>query len=241
MILDPILSTARRSALASIGAVALARDTFSEAVDQLAERGEQARRGAQKRFQAVERQVRVEATHGEERVEDIRDRVLTLLHVPSQRDIQQLYAQVEHLCVEIDELQGVRQRSQSVVIDEPLPGYSKLNADSIIERIPELSIQTLLTLRAYEQTHGRRVTVLRAVERTLIHHEDIPDIPAHELTTVEPLPSYDRLAEDALIERLAHLNEAELLHVRAYEQTHTARAAVIDAVTARLERHYAAL
>jgi polyhydroxyalkanoate synthesis regulator phasin len=236
MILDPILSTARRSALASIGAVALARDTFSEAVDQLARRGEQTRRGAQKRFQAVERQVRVEVHHGEERAEDIRDQVLTLLHVPSQSDIQRLYAQVEHLCVEIDALYGARQRAQSVVIDEPLPGYSKLNAESIIERIPELNTQTLLTLRAYEQAHGRRVTVLRAAERTLVQREDTSDILAQELTTVEPLPSYDRLEESALIERLAHLSEAELLHVRAYEQTHTTRTTILDAITVRLEQ-----
>jgi polyhydroxyalkanoate synthesis regulator phasin len=234
MIFDPILSTARRSALASIGAVALARDTLSETIDQLAKRGEQARRGAQKRLDAVERQVRVEVTHGEERVEDIRDRVLTLLHVPSQSDIQQLYAQVEQLCVEIDQLQGARQRTQSVVIDEPLPGYSKLNADAVIDRIPELSTQTLLTLRAYEQAHGRRVTVLRAVERTLVQRSDAA-VSTQELTTVEPLPNYDRLAEDALIERLAHLSEAELLHVRAYEQSHTARASITDAIAVQLE------
>ena len=54
-----------------------------------------------------------------------------------------------------------------LTIDEPWPGYGKLNADDIIARLPAASDAELAVMELFEATHKRRRTVLSALQRQL--------------------------------------------------------------------------
>jgi hypothetical protein len=94
----------------------------------------------------------------------------------------------------------------------------------------------LLAIRAYEQERGNRVTVLRAVERALIERQAACGGLAEPATrtTVDPLPRYDELKVEEIVERMAGLAPAELLHIKVYEQEHQGRVTVLRAVDERL-------
>ena len=66
------------------------------------------------------------------------------------------------LSIQID---GLRRQTQAV--EEPLPGYDQLNAESVINLLPSLSEQKLLAVRNYEQVHNSRITVLRAIDKQI--------------------------------------------------------------------------
>ncbi len=241
MILDPAMNIARKGVLAYIGAIALTGDQVAQTLDRLAKRGEQASKGVRSQLRGTLRTVREELVEGQEQVTDAqldltsrRDQLLETLNIPSQTAVLELNAQVARLAAQIDELRGTLRRREAPA--EPLPGYDKLTADAIVDRLPKLEEPALLALRAYEQQHANRVTVLRAVERALVERQAARGAlgePAAR-TTVEPLPRYDELRAEEIIERLGDLGAAELLHVRTYEQEHQARVTVLRAVEERL-------
>ena len=243
MILDSALNIARKGALAYIGAVALTGDEVARMVNRLAARGESVEATARARLRRTIRSAREGVAEGREQIDEARmsvmngrDRLLDALNIPTQMSIEELNAQVARLAAEVDELRGALHRRQAEATAGPLPGYDKLNAEAVIERLAALNEPTLLALRAYEQEHANRVTVLRAIERTLIGLQAARGALAEPAgrTTVAPLPRYDELRAEEVIERLAELNEAELLHVRTYEQEHQARVTVLRAVEERL-------
>jgi polyhydroxyalkanoate synthesis regulator phasin len=243
MILDPALNIARKGVLAYVGAVALTGDQVMETLNRLARRGEQATHGVRSQVRQTLRTVREEVVEGQEQLADVRlditsrrDQLLETLNIPTQTSVLELNAQIARLAAQLDELRATLRRREAQVPAEPLPGYDKLNADAIIDRLPKLEEPALLALRAYEQQHANRVTVLRAVERALVERQAargaLEEPAAH--TTVEPLPRYDELRAEEIIERLGNLSPAELLHVRTYEQEHQARVTVLRAVEERL-------
>lgn len=243
MILDPAMNIARKGVLAYIGAVAMTGDQAMQTLDRLAKRGEQASEGVRAQVRRTLRTVREELEEEQEQFVDARldimnrrDQLLETLNIPTQTLVQELNAQVARLAAQIDELRGTLRRREVQLPVEPLPGYEKLNADAIIDRLPKLEEPALLAVRAYEQQHANRVTVLRAVERALVERQAARgalDEPAAH-TTIEPLPRYDELRAEEVVERLGDLGAAELLHVRAYEQERQARVTVLRAVEERL-------
>lgn len=263
MLIDTVKTNARKSALAYVGAWAMASDYAVEKFDEFAKRGEKVEREARKQFRKANRMFNREVAQGEEQAEELRDeivdtassfsdraadltnristQVFNTLNIPTHTDIEELDSQVARLTVQIDELRSSLRRRQTAVPTEPLPGYEKMNADEVIARLPELNEPMLLALRAHEQQHANRVTVLRAIERTLVERYDAAGelAKANNLTTVEPIPGYSKLTAEEAIERMHNLSEAEVLHVKVYEQEHLARVTVLRAADERLVKQEA--
>lgn len=219
--------------------------------------------GARERFAKIEKSTRaqfakVTGTSHEEVVEPVeapvapaehaasafekgRDRLLEVLSLPTHEDIVKLNQEIDRLSAEIDQLRKQSRRAKAAVVAPaidgapPLPGYEKLNVESVVDKLPALDEAKLLAVCAYEQEHGKRVTVLRAVERALVGlraSRDALDEPGFG-TTVEPLPRYAELTVMEIAERLHGLDEAELLHVQVYEQQHAGRLGVLRAIEER--------
>ena len=179
------------------------------------------------------------AEHVASAFEKGRDRLLEVLSLPTHADIVKLNQEIDRLSGEIDQLRKQARRAKATVAAPipsdgapPLPGYEKLNVEAVADRLPVLDEAKLLEVRAYEQEHGKRVTVLRAVERALVGlraSRDALDEPGFT-TTVEPLPRYTELTDLEVVERLHGLDEAALLHVRVYEQQHAGRLGVLRAI-----------
>ena len=187
MILDTATQIVRKGALAYVGAVALAGDTVGKRFDQYAKRGAtvehdarerlgQARSDMRKRFehatQRLLQNVKAPINAGEEQagavgnmLEQSRDRVLDALNIPNQRTLHELNTQIDHLGAAIDDLRTQMRRAKAEA--EPLPGYDKMNVDTVLGHLASLDTPGLRKLHAYEQAHGKRVTVLRAVEERL--------------------------------------------------------------------------
>jgi poly(hydroxyalkanoate) granule-associated protein len=243
---------ARRGALAYVGALAMTGDQVAKTFGQLVERGTQVERAARHQAGQARRRLRGEVKdtveEGQEQVAEVssalakgRDRLLSTLNLPTHNDVLLLNVQVERLSGELDTLRKAarRQKADAVAVANgttPLPGYEKLNAESVVDRLIGLEEPALLAVRAYEQAHGNRITVLRAVERALVERQAARgglDEPAGR-TTVEPLPRYDELTAEEIVDRLAGLDPAELLHVKVYELEHANRVTVLRAVVEKL-------
>lgn len=52
-------------------------------------------------------------------------------------------------------------------VDEPWPGYGKMTAVDIVDRLAAADRATLATVQLYEATHRKRTTVLTAVDRSM--------------------------------------------------------------------------
>jgi polyhydroxyalkanoate synthesis regulator phasin len=253
MILDPAINVARKSALVYMGALALTGDRLTQAYDQLAQRGEQVGESARERLRQVmseaRRMVRRDLAEGQEQIEEAgdlitqgRDRLMDALNIPTQTSLTKLNYEVARLSAQIDELRETTRRNkaqakaQAMAISEPIPGYEKMNVEAVLAQLPAHPEATLLAVQAHEQQHANRITVLRAVERTLVNKRVGRGAlnKLDGLTTVEPLPRYGELRAEEIVERTSVLSEEELLHVRAYEQDHQARITVLRAIEERL-------
>ncbi len=256
-------SAVARAALASVGAVALAGDAVAQSVNKLAKRGEKATQGVRERVRKVTGTLRKDAREtvagGQAKVEEagsqlkkVRDDVLGALRIPTHATLKKLSGDVEQLSAQIAELDRETPAPQAEVAPEPLPiqtivpeaeaapeplpGYAAMNVDTVNDHLPALDEPALLAVRTYEQAYGKRVTVLRAVERTLIERlaaRGALDGPAAH-TTVEPLPRYAHLAVEEIGERLHGLDDGELLYVKIYEQEHQNRETVLRAIEERM-------
>lgn len=246
-ILDTASTVARKGALAYVGALALSGDVARDTFAQLAERGASAEQTARAELRRLTRMVRRDTSEavaeGEEQLSEARsfvaegrDRVLDMLLLPTQRSLHELNAQVERLSVAIDDLRAKTRRQKAAIPAEPIPGYEKMNVDTVLSRLPKLEEAHLLAVQSYEQAHQNRVTVLRAVERAIIELQAARGALAEPATrtSVEPLPGYEGLRAEEAIEKLAGLNAAELQHVQIYEQEHQNRVTVLRAVEERL-------
>lgn len=86
--------------LASIGAVALGKDTLERWLDRLAERGEQVQATARKRAEAFRKKQRQLIGSRRQKVEDVLDSA----NLPSKTDIQSLHDQIAALSTKVDQL-----------------------------------------------------------------------------------------------------------------------------------------
>jgi hypothetical protein len=193
MILDPAINVVRKGTLAYVGAIALMSDVVGEAFQQFTKRGtaiertvrerfDHATSGARKRFEQAAHGLRkdlgipVAAEHdvatGGNLLVQSRDRVLNVLNIPNQQTLHELNTQVDHLNIAIDDLRAKARRAPAEELAEPLPGYDKMNVDTVVGQLPKFDEAGLHAVRAYEQAHGKRVTVLRAIEeRLVLKHE----------------------------------------------------------------------
>jgi poly(hydroxyalkanoate) granule-associated protein len=197
MVLDPALDVARRGALAYVGALALTRDVVVDTVERFAERGSPVERAvrtrldhaadvARQRFEQATRRLRGSSEPAAEaptKPADLlaqgRDRLLNALNIPTQRALHDLNDQLDHLSAAIEDLRTQRRQPKAPELlkpaeapkapelPEPLPGYDTMNVGTVVRHLAEFDNAGLRAVRAYEQAHGNRVTVLRAIEERL--------------------------------------------------------------------------
>jgi hypothetical protein len=181
MILDPALTLARKSALASVGAVAFTGDTLTSTVNRFATRGAQISKGAANGYLDVAKLPKQLVPVSDAQVaklsslfEQARDRLIGALNLPTQSSVEELKTEVARLSAQIDQLRAAARRQakaadaslpQASAQPEPLPGYDKLNVERAVDLLPTLTATQLLAVQTYEQTHGNRVTVLRAIDK----------------------------------------------------------------------------
>lgn len=85
----------------------------------------------------------------------------------------------------------------------PFPDYDKLDDKELGARLPELSQVELAAVETYERSHKNRPTVLSKL---------------HYMHTREPLPDYDTLSPEQIIEALAGADAETVKAVRDYER-----------------------
>jgi len=194
MKLDPAINVVRKGTLAYVGAFALASDLAGEAFHKFAERGaalervareqfDDATSGVRKRFGQVAHDLRKNlglSIATEQKRPAIsanllvqgRERVLDVLNIPTQDTLHELNTQVDHLSAAIDELRTKMRRAKAEEPAEPLPGYHKMNVETVVSQLAQFDAAGLRAVRAYEQAHAKRVTVLRAIEERLVLKEN---------------------------------------------------------------------
>ena len=115
-------------------------------------------------------------------------------------------------------------RSRGVAPDEeasspdaaelPFPGYDKLDDKELGARLPELSQVELAAVETYERSHENRPEVLDKLRY---------------MHTREPLPGYDALSPEQIVEALAGADAETVRAVRDYERKFGARPQVMEA------------
>jgi polyhydroxyalkanoate synthesis regulator phasin len=177
MILDPAFDLARKSALASVGAVALTGDTLTSAVDRFATRGAQVSKSATNGLLDIAKLQEQVVPASENQLvklrsifEQGRDRLIDALNLPTQSSVEQLKTEVARLSAQIDQIRAAARRQAKATDEthaEPLPGYDKLNVERVVDLLPTLDAPQLLAVQTYEQAHGNRITVLRAIDKLI--------------------------------------------------------------------------
>ncbi|HZK50819.1 MAG TPA: hypothetical protein VFD47_04555 [Actinomycetota bacterium] len=97
----------------------------------------------------------------------------------------------------------------------PIASYASLTADEIVSRLTGLTQTDLAKVYKYEKAHENRATILNAIDDKLV---DLP------------IPTYDALTADEIVERLGKLDESELKSIRRYEAATKMRATVLERI-----------
>ena len=106
--------------------------------------------------------------------------------------------------------------------DLPIAGYDSLNADEILEKLPQLSQVDLAKVDAYERREIGRKTIMERIA---------------SLRGDEPWPGYDEANAQEIVERLRDGEDELATQVRDYERSRKNRATVLRA--AERERAHA--
>jgi poly(hydroxyalkanoate) granule-associated protein len=101
---SPLLETARKVLLASIGAVALAQEEIEEFVNKLIDRGEIAERDGRKLMDELMEKRRKKTREAEEQLDERVEDLLDRMNVPTKADIEALSAKIAILTKKVDEL-----------------------------------------------------------------------------------------------------------------------------------------
>src|SRR5215204_4193572 len=113
--------------------------------------------------------------------------------------------------------------AQRVSTGVPIEDYDDLNVGKIVEQLDNLSADELQRVRAYEQQHKNRDTLLKQIDRRMM-----------EATGV-PIWDYDDLNVGEIVEQLDNLSADELLAARAYEQENKDRDSLIGQIDRRIK------
>ena len=97
----------------------------------------------------------------------------------------------------------------------PIQGYNDLTAGEVISETKGLTQTELAKVYKFEKANQDRSSVLDALEGRFV---DLP------------IPTYDALTVDEIVERLDKLSDPDLKTIRRYEQDTKARQTVLDAV-----------
>ena len=108
-----------------------------------------------------------------------------------------------------------RARAPRTASELPIASYASLTADEIVSRLTGLTQTDLAKVYKYEKAHENRATILNAIDDKLV---DLP------------IPTYDALTADEIVERLGKLDESELKSIRRYEAATKMRATVLERI-----------
>ena len=97
----------------------------------------------------------------------------------------------------------------------PIPRYDRLGAKEVAAQLSQLTQTELQLVEAHERAHQNRPVVLEKLRY---------------LRTTEPLPDYDTLESEQIVEQLAGANGQTLRAVRDYERKFRRRRTVADAI-----------
>jgi hypothetical protein len=101
----------------------------------------------------------------------------------------------------------------------PIAGYASLTVNEIISRLKGLTQTDLARIYKFERANESRSTLLETIEGRFV-----------EL----PIPTYDALTAEEIIERLDKIDASELKKIRRYEADTKARTTVLDKIDALL-------
>lgn len=101
----------------------------------------------------------------------------------------------------------------------PIASYASLTADEIVSQLTGLTQTDLARVYKYEKAHENRATILNAIDDKLV---DLP------------IPTYDALTADEIVERLGKLDKSELKSIKRYEAATKKRATVLERIDSLL-------
>jgi hypothetical protein len=101
----------------------------------------------------------------------------------------------------------------------PIPSYGSLTADEIVSRLSGLTQTDLSKVYKYEKAHENRTTVLESILGKLV---------------TLPIPAYDSMNADEIVDRLDRLDESELRTIKRYESETKMRSTVLEKVDSLL-------
>ena len=101
----------------------------------------------------------------------------------------------------------------------PIESYGSLTADEIVSRLSGLTQTDLSKVYKFEKAHENRATVLNAIEGKFV---------------TLPIPAYDSLTADEIVDRLDKLDESELKTIKSYESATKERSTVLEKIDSLL-------
>jgi hypothetical protein len=105
------------------------------------------------------------------------------------------------------------------VRDLPIGGYASLTVNEIISRLKGLTQTDLARIYKFERANEARSTLLETIEGRFV---DLP------------IPTYDALTAEEIVERIDKLDASDLKKVRRYEADSKARTTVLDKIDSLL-------
>lgn len=223
----------RRSWLAGLGVAGLAADTTETTFNKLVRRGEKATRQARQELSRLSTRMRREQRELQHDVQDAEASlerrlidVVASFNIPTRRDLRVLDARIAQLNAQLGDLNIVE---AAAPVEFPVYNYDVMTAEEINAVLPSLVLNDLYAVEQYEATNGKRVTVLREVER------QIADRLTENGEIREPFMGYDILRAEEVVAKLEGLSLLELQHVKLYESTHAKRVTVQRDVERRIE------
>jgi hypothetical protein len=100
-------------------------------------------------------------------------------------------------------------------VNEPVPGYDKLKTKDLVASLPKHSQVELASIESYERSNQERREVFDKLRW---------------LRQEEPLPGYDALNPEEIVEALEKADATALKRVRSYERKFGARREVLEQV-----------
>jgi hypothetical protein len=103
--------------------------------------------------------------------------------------------------------------------DLPIDDYASLTVEDVIPNLAGLTQTELTQVRAFEKANQNRSTILDAIDAKMVRL---------------PVPDYDALTAEEIIDRIESLGDEQLKKLRKYEESTRDRITVLQKIDAKL-------
>lgn len=158
------------------------------------------------RLEPVERLVRRRARQAENRVEDVQREVVKTARKTTKR----AEAATDTVAPKLPRVAAPKKASEL-----PIKGYAGLTASDIVSELRGLTQTELAKVYKWERAHESRRTILDAIESKFV-----------EL----PIPTYDALTAEEIVDRLDKLETEEQKTIRRYEADTKDRVTILEKI-----------